>query len=275
MIIEILKLSIVFTIGITIILIAFGLIIGQVEKKSNELIYGTFGRYGIIFTGIIGTTVHEFSHYIMCKLFFHKVTEVKWFSIKLDGSGELGHVRHTFNPKNIYQRIGNFFIGVAPIFVGTLMIIIILRLLLPSTYLQIVKSININEISLYISSLNFIEFFKELSHELFTILNYLFSIENLVSFKFWIFIIISLSISNHMSLSRADVKNSLDGIGFIFLLSILISAICILFGISFNNVLVEVITFNSLLIAFLSVGLLFSIVALILSKLICFKSYLS
>ncbi len=274
MIIEVLKLSIVFTIGITIILIAFGLIIGQVEKKSNELIYGTFGRNGIIFTGIIGTTIHEFSHYIMCKLFFHKVTEIKWFSIKLDGSGELGHVRHTFNPKNIYQRIGNFFIGVAPIFVGTLMIIIFLKLLLPSTYMQIIKSININEISSYISSLNFIEFFKELLHELFIILKYLFTIANLVSFKFWIFIIISLSISTHMSLSRADLKNSLDGIGFIFLLSILVSIICVLIGLNFNNVFINVIAFNSLLIAFLSVGVLFSFITLIISKLICFKSYL-
>lgn len=274
MIIEILKLSIVFTIGITIILIAFGLIIGQIEKKSNELIYNTFGRYGIIFTGIIGTTIHEFSHYIMCKLFFHKVTEVKWFSIKLDGSGELGHVKHTFNPKNIYQRIGNFFIGVAPIFVGTLMIIIFLKLLVPSTYLEIIKNININEISENVSGLNFIVFLKELVYELFIILKYLFCMENLLSFKFWIFIIISLSISTHMSLSSADIKNSLDGIGFIFLLSILVSITCILIGINLNNIFIKVITFNSLLIAFLSVGLLFSLITLIISRLICFKSYL-
>lgn len=274
MIIEILKLSIVFTIGITLILIIFGLIIGQIERKSNNLIYRTFGKYGIILTGIIGTTIHEFSHYIMCKIFLHKVVEVKWFSLKLNIGGELGHVKHTFNPKNIYQRIGNFFIGVAPILIGTLIIIVILRLLLPNTYFNITNNIAIKEISYSISNLNFIGFFRELGHEFFTIIKFLFSIENLSSIKFWIFIIISFSISNHMSLSKADINNSLDGIGFLFLLSLFISIILVLLKINFYSILIYVITFNCLLISFLSVGLLFSIISLILSSIIGFKSYL-
>jgi len=53
-----------------------------------------------------------------------------------------------------------------------------------------------------------------------------FSIYNLTNFRFWIFIFIMYSISTHMSLSTADLKNSSSGLICIFMTTIFISFIC-------------------------------------------------
>ena len=66
---EIFNLSIIFTLGVILSIVIFGLLIGQIERVTNGCIYRRFKDKGIIFTGIIGTTVHEFGHYIMCILF--------------------------------------------------------------------------------------------------------------------------------------------------------------------------------------------------------------
>ena len=61
------------------VLVVCGLLLGFVEGKSTELLYRLFGWGGVLFTGVAGTPIHELGHYLMCRLFGVRVTEVALF----------------------------------------------------------------------------------------------------------------------------------------------------------------------------------------------------
>lgn len=265
--IEVIKISIFLTIGIIGSLIIFGLLIGEIEKRSSQLIYNGLGKYGVIATGIIGTTVHEFSHALMCKLFLHKITDIKWFSLNLDNQ-ELGHVNHSFNKRSIYQRVGNFFIGVAPILIGSIILIIFYRIFLKDSFYSVLNSFNVNNLLYLGENFDVISFLELLLHQFIIFINSTFTLQNVTSIGFWIFLIIAISISTHMSLSKADLKNSLDGVIFIFIISLIISVVLVLFRIPESLIMSRLIIFNVFLISFLSIGIFFSLITLLISKLI-------
>lgn len=264
---EILKLSLLLSLSIIGSFVIFGFLIGKIESKSNELIYNSLGKYGIIGTGIIGTTIHEFSHALLCKIFFHKITDIKWFSLNIDDR-ELGHVNHTFNKNSFYQRIGNFFIGVAPILIGSIILTLFYKLFLSNSFDTILKNININSYLYLGNNFSIIDFFNLLLNQFILFLKSTFTINNISSISFWIFLFIAISISTHMSLSKADFKNSLDGIIFIFIISFIISIVLVLFKIPETIILSRLIIFNVFLISFLSIGIFFSLISLIISKII-------
>jgi hypothetical protein len=82
----------------------------------------------LYFFGWLGTSIHEAGHAMVAVLFGHKIKEVQLF--KPDpNSGTLGYVKHTYDEKNLYQQIGNFFIGLGPVLMGTLMLFLLSLLL--------------------------------------------------------------------------------------------------------------------------------------------------
>ena len=95
----------------------------------------------IRFFGVIGVPVHELSHLIMCVVFGHKVDDFKLYTIEHQGT--LGYVSHRYNPRNTWHQIGRFFIGIAPLLMGILLIVVL------SKYLLIRGDELINQIQLY------------------------------------------------------------------------------------------------------------------------------
>ena len=77
----------------------------------------------------IGVPVHEMGHVIFCVLFRHRIADVVFFDREAR-SGTYGYVNHSYNSASLYQRIGNFFIGIGPIFLGSLAIWLLHNLLL-------------------------------------------------------------------------------------------------------------------------------------------------
>ena len=122
-------LQMVFTLG-------FVFLFGKVIALCNGAFYRNFGSKGravCYATGFIGTPVHEASHALMCLIFGHKIVEIKFFQPN-SSDGTLGYVRHSYNPKNIYQKVGCLFIGIAPVLVGALILAGLLYLLLPELF---------------------------------------------------------------------------------------------------------------------------------------------
>lgn len=95
----------------------FILIISKINTFTEQLILFGFGKWFRLLSSFIGTPVHELSHMIMCFIFSHKIEKVCLLNLN-PNSEVLGYVHHSYNRRNLIARIGNFFIGIAPIFVG-------------------------------------------------------------------------------------------------------------------------------------------------------------
>ena len=267
MVVKIIFSSVLLTFSTIGIFIMFGLIYNIIENKSIKYINYTFGTKGILVTGIIGTTVHELSHYIMCKIFAHKVRDVKLFTpYKYESEGVLGYVYHSYSPKSIYQNIGNFFIGIAPMILGTAFIALCFKLLFPDVYIELLNYVI--ELIKYDTGHSINRIFLILKEVLVLFIGMFLSIDNLLNLKFWIFIFIMCSITSHMSLSSADLKNSRMGIGYIFLLSVVISLLGYILNINLNNIGRLILTYNIYIFYFLFIGIVFSLLSLFIFYLI-------
>jgi len=91
-----------------------------------------FGWSSVMWTGWLGTPVHELSHAIMCLVFRHRIDELVLFRPD-PVAGRLGYVRHSFRKHDYYEEIGNLFIGVAPLFGGALVLTGLTGLFYPAT----------------------------------------------------------------------------------------------------------------------------------------------
>lgn len=268
--IEILKLietMLILTAGSIGIYLVFGFIYAGIERATSKNLIRRFGEKAIITTGFIGTTLHELSHLLMAILFGHKIVSVKLFSLNLK-SRTLGHVRHSYNKKNYYQRIGNFFIGIAPIIGGTLIILILLRIFLPSSWNDIINHFNLNDYVTATEQLNIRELFSYIGNDFVVIIKSIFTLSNLTTIRFWIFMFLLISITNHMSLSPADFKNSLDGLIFIVILSFIVAIILELFGVSIASLTHALIVYNVFVFSILILVLILAILIWAVTKLL-------
>ena len=237
--------QVLFTIG----MIAIG---GLLIALCNRLFYANFGSEAKLvcyITGAIGVPVHELSHALFCVIFAHKITEIKLFQIS-DEDGTLGYVKHTYNRKNIYQNIGNFFIGVAPIIVMSALLFLLAWAMMPDT---------VHSIIVQIKSLNltgkpvdaFITFFKAFGDYFSAISDY----------KWWLFIIIGSFFALHMCLSIADIKNALSGLIFLLVAILIVDIILRIVSIAILNMVTRtILTGGVFLTVFLSLALLINIV---------------
>ena len=144
------------------------------------------GIRGYVYLTAPGVMVHELSHAAFCLVFFHRITEMKLFSPEEDGT--LGYVNHTYNPKNPYHRIGNFFIGTGPVWGGILVIWLISNWLLPSD--------NWND---------------------------LFLLNTWCKWQTWLWLYLFLTVSSHITLSLPDLAGAADGAIFIVLITLVLT----------------------------------------------------
>lgn len=250
---------IIETIYLIGMIVLIGFILGILRNNALNNLRRSFGVNAVMITGCIGVPIHELSHALLALLFGHSITEVKLLQ-KPDANGTLGYVRHSYNTKNIYQQVGNFFIGIAPIFGGLISLIVLMKLLLPNSYDEFIK---ITISNLNISNLN-IEVITSILHSYYKLIATIFTYSNFKNPMFYLFLFLAICISSHISLSRADVKGASKGLVVIFIL------IFILNMIGFTNFISasSIIKYNVVLIGFLIVALLFSIITYIISAIL-------
>lgn len=243
-------LQVAFTAGLIIL---FGFLIALCNKKF----YANFGNYGrtvCYISGAIGTPLHECAHALFCLIFGHKINQIKLFQISSD-DGTLGFVSHSYNRRNIYQRIGNFFIGIAPIVVISSVLYLLAWLLLPDFVAQVKGSFQISDFATDIVGI---------FEDIFKLVNTFFSCA--ATWQWWLFVIIGMFLALHMTLSAADIKGALDGIVFLLIATL---AVDVILGIISDSLLTvftqKVLYIAGYLLCFLTLSLIISIVAVVIS----------
>ena len=109
--------------------VAFALVIHWFERITQQRLAERFGWRSVMWTGWLGTPIHELSHAAMCVLFRHRVDDIALFEPDRE-SGRLGYVKHSFRRGNWFEEIGNLFIGIAPLIGGSIALAALLMLIL-------------------------------------------------------------------------------------------------------------------------------------------------
>ena len=154
----------------------------------------------------------------------------------------MGYVQHSYNKRSIYQQIGNFFIGIAPIFGGIFSIIALMRFIIPQAYNRF---INILVKSLHVTVLNK-STIEGIMNSYAGLIKVIFSLKNFENPYFYIFLFVAICISSHISLSSADIKGASRGLWVIFLILFILNAL----NLSKYILAIDLIKYNILITGF-------------------------
>ena len=179
--------------------------------------------------------------------------EIKLFQIS--GDGTLGYVNHSYDPRNIYHKIGNFFIGVAPI-IGVALAFYLLNIwLVPKMSNEIVSSLN---------SVNFAGGIAEIFNGAINTVKIFFSYAS--DGNWWLLLFIGIFLALHMTLSGADIKGALSGILAYLVVMFLVNMILGFISTDLMNGLTSAIVGGgSFLINYLVISLVLTAVAVLIS----------
>ena len=250
--------QIIFTAGV---IGGFGMFI----SLCNRCFYDCIGKsafFIVRITGIIGTPIHELSHALMCLIFGHRIVEIKIYNTKMR-SRTLGYVEHTYNRKNLYNQMGNFFIGIAPIIVGGLFVTLFVGIFTPGMYNRLIaEGVNIMNVSLK-------NFIFEIPKSIIGILAAIFAPHNFVNWRWWICVIFAVAIAIHMEISSSDIKGGLKGLAVISIVLLALNLVlAFLFPKALNAVTSALVTAGLYVSTFLMIPTVFSGILLLVSGLV-------
>ncbi|WP_258074924.1 hypothetical protein [Brachyspira murdochii] len=218
-------------------IIIFGFILYILSSITRRIFAKTLGsKTEVYITGWIGTPIHELSHALFCIIFKHKINDIKLFNSK---SETIGYVLHSYDSRSWYQQMGNFFIGVAPIIIGTLIVYLLFMLLAPELKNNIFTVPNVKYKQMFNSEILSIIYYSISNIFIYTYNIFMNIVRNFTlyapfkSITFWIFLYLSISIASHMELSPADISHAWKGIIVIFALSLIINTFLILIKVFF------------------------------------------
>lgn len=182
--------------------VAFALAIHWFERITQRRLAERFGWNAVLWTGWLGTPIHELSHVLACYLFRHRVDEVVFFEPDRE-SGRLGYVRHSYRHDNWFQRLGNVFIGIAPLVGGSIVLTLLLWLFYPQAieagYQASVRPETLEDI------------FQQVGTMTAAIGGELFQANHWVTFRFWLFLYLVLCVGSHMAPSGSDYQGATRG----------------------------------------------------------------
>ncbi|PIZ95507.1 MAG: hypothetical protein COX81_00760 [Candidatus Magasanikbacteria bacterium CG_4_10_14_0_2_um_filter_37_12] len=209
------KITLLQLLGVFGIFFLLGYILSFLQNATHRNYQNTIGWKGIIWTAWFGTPIHELGHVFFAKIFFHKINSVRIFEPNRE-TGGLGHVDHSYNKQNVYQSIGNFFIGAAPMIWGGIILAFVVYFLLPNG-----KEILTPSMSETLAFGTVIPTIKNIFLGLFTF-------ENITSWNFWLFLYISFCIASHMAPSKQDRIGMWKGFVWIVILLLIINIFALL-----------------------------------------------
>lgn len=122
------------------------LVVSWLGHLSKIILVNNLGNNSQLVIGGLGVIIHELGHAIFAYLFGHQVTHVQLLNTNYRQSGSLGSVDHRWNDRNVYQMLGNFFIGLAPYYMCSLALYLLQKFLLKAQFsvTSLEQSLNIN-----------------------------------------------------------------------------------------------------------------------------------
>ncbi len=114
-----------------------GSLVVAISRANKRLSIVLGGFYGQVILGGVGVIIHELSHLVVALLFGHRIDRVSLLHIPDahdPNDRGLGYVSHVWNDDSLYQKIGNVFIGIAPVIGCSLAMVISTRFLVPTLY---------------------------------------------------------------------------------------------------------------------------------------------
>jgi hypothetical protein len=207
-------------------------------------------------SSVIGTPVHELGHAVMCVLFTHKITEMRLLLPPGHPSGTLGYVSHCFHPKNLWARLGNLFIGFGPIFGGLGVMVLMLVLCFPRQW------------EAYVASSSMLAGgTAEIGTIVHGVLSLLLSMPQAFAENWWralLGLLVIMFVSQHVTLSGADIKGALGAIPLYVLLLGIVAGVAMAFGVQ-SAVLNALRLFNVWLLSLFSIAIAFSLIWILIA----------
>ncbi len=205
----------------------FGLLIHFISQLTFRSLERTFGSKGVYFVAWLGTPIHELGHALFCVIFLHRIVDIKFF--KPDPvTGTLGYVSHTWDKVNPWAVLGNFFIGIGPVLLGSAALFATFYFLIPNSA-QVWDSI-IFEVGEIGESNSVGGYWAVFSGSSLALVKIIFTVSNLTGWQFWVFIYLSICVASNIRLSLSDIKGSLSGLGCIVLIFLLINFLGLITG---------------------------------------------
>ncbi len=173
-----------------------------------------FGDRLYVFLTAPGIMIHELGHIFFCIVFRHKIEDFSLFSPDADGT--LGYVNHSYDPTNIYQVIGNFFIGTGPIWFGVAVIYFLSRFLLSSDLFEPIRVISLSYQD-FVSWSGFIATLKTMLVSVWQVFLGFFNPVLFGNWSYYLFIYLVFCVGSHVTLSGPDIEGAVEGFVVLFI----------------------------------------------------------
>ena len=233
--------------GVFGIFFVFGFILSQLQEWTHHIYQRAIGWKGILWTAWIGTPVHELGHAFFAKIFRHRILHISLFQPN-QRTGGLGHVNHSYESRSIYQRMGNFFIGAAPMIIGSIVLIIFLYFLVPHPA-AVFEPLKKGGADL-----------SQLFPAVIEALKALFVKENFHHWYFALFLYLSFCVAAHIAPSKEDRKAMWGGFAWIILLLIIANIIALLLKFDLTAYVLKVNQYLSVLVGIFSYAIILSLI---------------
>lgn len=235
----------------------WGWVLSTVTEHAIKNLHGRLGYYILMFFSIVGTPLHELSHWLGCKLFGFRIYDVDLFRPRAAMyDGVLGYVSFIYDKDNIWQQFGCTFTAMAPLVFGTIVMFLILRFAFPEAKKEIDECIAKAKEKGKSGWLSyFASFAKGYYYGLFDLKGWGVLRGILVTY-------VLISISMSMTLSFADIRVALTGIWIIAAAYLIFAIITAIRKTEYKEKVKKVGSFISCI---LSVGLFFNLIMFILT----------
>lgn len=177
--------------------VVFAAAIHFLERGIQKNLAERFGWKSVLWTGWLGTPIHELSHLLMCLVFRHRIEGVAFFEPD-PTQRQLGYVRHSWRKGNWFEELGNAFIAVAPLLGGSLVLLLLLQLFYPESIPAILNP--------HLAAGT--DVFSQIHKSVKAVFAHVLRPDNLVTVRFWVFLYLVLSVGSHMAPSWNDYQGT-------------------------------------------------------------------